>query len=519
MALAVALTVTTASGPLLAQDTTTMPWDAELIDPAGGADLILPMACGGAMAFQKVVVPVSIDDPLDDKRFRMGQSQAETGYSDYLRTAHLRGAFLDQEAGATFYYIARYELNVAQFRALQGDCAAPFTRRDRFAQGRLSWFDGINLSQKYTEWLYANAPDALAALGDTPAFLRLPTEEEWEYAVRGGAKIDAAQFPARHFFSSGDLGDFAHFQAAGQGRGKLRPVGLRKPNPLGLFDVYGNAEELVEEPFRLNAVGRPHGQVGGIVTRGGAIDAEASQIYSAQRREYPRFSTRSGTALAGEFFGLRLVISSSIISDAAFDAIRASWQTRADGDATEADDPLAALATLLEEEVDPRRQQALAGLQHEFRLAKEAAEKSRQQSAKSTLLSGAAFVARLREDQAEIQQFLRTINDVRDKLSRTSRAETRSQLIAVMSTAVDRLNIVRESQATSLLFYRTTLETLTANVSPELRQTAYLELGRELGAAELVDLLDDLNDVWGDVSVYAGQPDMDLGALLEMALG
>ena len=313
------------------------PWPVEITDPAAAtgapADLMLPMPCGGAMAFQRVAVPVDVEDPLADRQFRMGQSEKETGYSDYLLPTHLRGAFTDPGTGVSYYYIARYELTAGQYRALLGDCAAPFGPRDRLAQGELTWFDAVELTRRYSEWLMASARDRLPADADRTAFVRLPTEAEWEYAARGGARIDPTLFPGRRFFAEGELGDYASFQAPGQGRGKLRPVGLRKPNPLGLYDIYGNAEELMLEPFHLNAIGRMHGQTGGIVTRGGAIDSTEAQIYTAQRREYPSFDPGSGQALRGAFFGLRPVLGAAVVSEATVQTIRDGWIADSDASA------------------------------------------------------------------------------------------------------------------------------------------------------------------------------------------
>ena len=146
------------------------PWPAELYDPAldaEAADLVLPMDCGAAMAFQRVAIPVDADDPLADRRVRLGQTQDASGYSDYLRPAFLRGPFRDSAEGGTHFYISRYELTEGQYRALKGDCAAP-TRKDRLAKGGLSWFQAVEVAQLYSGWLLANRPANLPIAGDAP---------------------------------------------------------------------------------------------------------------------------------------------------------------------------------------------------------------------------------------------------------------------------------------------------------------------------------------------------------------
>ena len=74
---------------------------------------------------------------------------------------------------------------------------------------------------------------------------RLPTEAEWEYACRAGSTT-------RYFFgdSAETLGDYAWWYKNPQPTLANRPVGQRKPNPWGLYDMHGNVYQWCADWFK-----------------------------------------------------------------------------------------------------------------------------------------------------------------------------------------------------------------------------------------------------------------------------
>ena len=66
---------------------------------------------------------------------------------------------------------------------------------------------------------------------------RLPTEEEWEYAARGGEKLFLEKFSGSY-----DVFEVAWFNE--NTSGASHPAKQKNPNALGLYDMSGNIQEL-----------------------------------------------------------------------------------------------------------------------------------------------------------------------------------------------------------------------------------------------------------------------------------
>ena len=75
---------------------------------------------------------------------------------------------------------------------------------------------------------------------------RLPTEEEWEYAARGGKYTKQYEYAGSNNANSVAW----HGENSGRGHGHTHLVGMKNPNELGIYDMSGNVGELTQGVYK-----------------------------------------------------------------------------------------------------------------------------------------------------------------------------------------------------------------------------------------------------------------------------
>ena len=175
-----------------------------------------------ALEIEMVLIPAGT--------FQMGSPVSEPGHERYEGPRH-------QVTIRRPFYLGKYEVTQAQWTAVMGTNPSQFSNCDTCPVDSVSWDDTQAFLRELNRRVQGQP-------------YRLPTEAEWEYAARAGTST-------AYSFGAGEqqLGLYAWY--ADNAGGKTHPVGGKRPNAFGLYDVHGNVKEWVQDCWNETYSGAP----------------------------------------------------------------------------------------------------------------------------------------------------------------------------------------------------------------------------------------------------------------------
>lgn len=194
------------------------------------------------------------------------------------------------------FHMARYEVPQNLWEATMGNNPSRWKGK-RNSVEMFDWPAAQDFCRRITQQLRE------AKLIGADELVRLPTEAEWEYCARAGSTTA---------YSFGDdvsqLGEYAWF--TGNAAGNDPPVGAKKPNAWGLYDMHGYLWEWCSDTWHPNYRGAPvdgtswteGGDATRRVLRGGSWKDPATRLRSAYRLS-------ADASLSDDAVGLRCVLS------------------------------------------------------------------------------------------------------------------------------------------------------------------------------------------------------------------
>lgn len=198
----------------------------------GGQNLYLPADERACVELAEKVATEIDSPPIWAKKlnFKDGATGMEFAYipAGTFRMSQVRGAASHKIVNA--FFIARHEVTQAQWTKVMGSNPSIFTGDPNLPVENVSWMDAQEFVRKLNE--------------KTGRRYRLPTEAEWEYAARTRG---------RNFTWSGtsraeNLDNYAWTKT--NSGGGTHPVGTRRANGLGIFDMCGNVWEWTSDRYK-----------------------------------------------------------------------------------------------------------------------------------------------------------------------------------------------------------------------------------------------------------------------------
>ena len=233
--------------------------------------------------------------------FMMGSPESEEGRQDREGPQH--GVRITRP-----FYLGVHPVTQSQWESVMGNNPSSFSE----GGGRSDRVSGLSTGDFPVESVsWEDAQEFIGRLNErseeTGRVYRLPTEAEWEYACRGGTTT-------RYYFGDdeADLDEYGWYlgNTGGWLEGRTYPVGQKRANSWGLYDMHGNVREWCFDWFSGDYYANspledPTGPESGSlrVDRGGCWGLTAGSCRSADR-------SRSGPGSRIGSLGFRVAFSS-----------------------------------------------------------------------------------------------------------------------------------------------------------------------------------------------------------------
>ena len=173
------------------------------------------------------------------------------------------------------FSMAKYEVTQELYGLVMGTNPSKW-RGPRNSAEKMTWKEANDFCSKVTVMMQQRK--FIAEDED----IRLPSEAEWEYVCRAGT--------ATAYSFGDDVNELTHYcWYKGNSKGHDPPVGMKKPNPWGFYDMHGYIWEWCADGWHANYEGAPHdgsprkGDGKAYVIRGGSWTHPAEMCRSASR--------------------------------------------------------------------------------------------------------------------------------------------------------------------------------------------------------------------------------------------
>lgn len=253
--------------------------------------LLFSVCAAGSLAQQSLTFRLPMGETIEMLRveggaFLMGSQRDDPQRPNYNPDAAQN--YNDEgpvhEVKVPTFYMARYEVTREVWVAIMGGDGVEETAT--VAQGGVTWNDA--------DYFVILANETFAMQLPSGAKLALPTEQQWEYAARGGVNHDG------YLYSGGaNPSDVAHWGGATT---EPTHVGQKQPNSLGIYDMSGNVEEWTQSFYTDSYAADATVNYLRRVLRGGSVASRYADLVSVSNRQY------APENVGQAYYGVRLVL-------------------------------------------------------------------------------------------------------------------------------------------------------------------------------------------------------------------